>query len=246
MTKIALIHAVLPAMAPVEDAFKKLWPETRRTNLLDDSLSADREAAGSLTPEISARMMALAAYAAGTGADAVLFTCSAFGDAIDAAARALPIPVLKPNEAMFELALEAGVSIVSTPVLGRATTWSLRPSCHHNHRTGFALCPDKEPAGLPHAIIALVSSTRQMLALPTCMVLVPSTYSIPAYQTSPTLAQPTSLCLALVVLPVRSTLYNHDKVLEYARDRPGLCFLSLSLWWVSSRVKSPLTKYRMH
>jgi len=111
MTKIALIHAVLPAMAPVEDAFKKLWPETRRTNLLDDSLSADREAAGSLTPEISARMMALAAYAAGTGADAVLFTCSAFGDAIDAAARALPIPVLKPNEAMFELALEAGVSI---------------------------------------------------------------------------------------------------------------------------------------
>jgi aspartate/glutamate racemase len=111
MTKIALIHAVLPAMAPVEDAFKRLWPETRRTNLLDDSLSADREAAGHLTPELSARMMALAAYAAGTGADAVLFTCSAFGEAIDAAARALPIPVLKPNEAMFESAFEAGLAI---------------------------------------------------------------------------------------------------------------------------------------
>jgi Asp/Glu/hydantoin racemase len=111
MTKIALIHAVPPAMAPVEEAFKKLWPETRRTNLLDDSLSADREAAGRLTPEMSARIVALAAYAAGTGADAVLFTCSAFGEAIDAAARAQAIPVLKPNEAMFESAFDAGASI---------------------------------------------------------------------------------------------------------------------------------------
>jgi hypothetical protein len=108
MTKIALVHAVQAAMPPIEDAFKKLWPEARRTNLLDDSLTADREAAGSLTPQLSNRMMSLASYAAGTGADAVLFTCSAFGDAIDAAARALPLPVLKPNEAMFEAALDAG------------------------------------------------------------------------------------------------------------------------------------------
>jgi hypothetical protein len=95
-------------MPPIEEAFKKLWPEARRTNLLDDSLTADREAAGSLTPELSKRMMSLASYAAATGADAVLFTCSAFGNAIDAAARVLPLPVLKPNEAMFEAALDAG------------------------------------------------------------------------------------------------------------------------------------------
>ncbi len=111
MTKIALVHAVLAAAPPVEDAFRKLWPETRRTNLLDDSLPADREAAGRLTPELSARIRSLADYAAGTDVDAVLFTCSAFGDAIDAAARALPIPVLKPNEPMFELAFEAGARI---------------------------------------------------------------------------------------------------------------------------------------
>jgi hypothetical protein len=111
MTKIALVHAVQAAIPPIEEAFKKLWPEPRRTNLIDDSLAADREAAGSLTPELSKRMLSLASYAAETGADAVLFTCSAFGDAIDAAARALPLPVLKPNEAMFEAALDAGVRI---------------------------------------------------------------------------------------------------------------------------------------
>ncbi len=108
MTKIALVHAVQAAMSPIEDAFKRLWPEARRTNLLDNSLAADREAAGGLTPELSERTMSLASYAAGTGADAVLFTCSAFGEAIDAAAQKLPLPVLKPNEAMFEAALDAG------------------------------------------------------------------------------------------------------------------------------------------
>ncbi len=107
-TRIGLIHAVKAAMPPVEAAFSKHWPATTRFNLLDDSLPVDLEAAGALTTELSARLLALASYVAGTGAAAVLFTCSAFGPAIEAAARALPLPVLKPNEAMFERALAVG------------------------------------------------------------------------------------------------------------------------------------------
>ncbi|HTW26027.1 MAG TPA: aspartate/glutamate racemase family protein [Acetobacteraceae bacterium] len=108
MPRIALIHAVTAAVAPVQEAFRQQWPEATLVNLLDDSLSGDREAAGALTPAMSDRMMTLARYSWQAGADGILFTCSAFGEAIEAAAKVLPIPVLKPNEAMFERALESG------------------------------------------------------------------------------------------------------------------------------------------
>ncbi|MCE3271216.1 MAG: Asp/Glu/Hydantoin racemase [Ramlibacter sp.] len=103
--RIALIHATPLAVAPIQSAFQRLWPQARRMNLLDDSLSADLAAAGRLTEAMVRRFEDLARYAQGTGCDAILFTCSAFGPAIEAAARATGLPTLKPNEAMFEQAL---------------------------------------------------------------------------------------------------------------------------------------------
>ncbi|MBI4207857.1 MAG: arylsulfatase, partial [Betaproteobacteria bacterium] len=109
--RIALIHATPVAIEPIVDAFTRLWPEARTTNLLDDSLAADLAAEDRLTERMIDRFVTLARYAHGCGADAILFTCSAFGPAIEAAQAALNIPVLKPNEAMFDEALAAGKRI---------------------------------------------------------------------------------------------------------------------------------------
>jgi hypothetical protein len=106
MPRIALIHALKPSIPAIEEAFSRLWPEATLMNLLDDSLSADLAAEGSLTPGMTERFLTLSRYAVGTGADAILFTCSAFGPCIEACAREFSrIPVLKPNEAMIEEAL---------------------------------------------------------------------------------------------------------------------------------------------
>lgn len=106
--RVVLIHAVPVAMAPVEAAFQRLWPQVERSNVLDDGLPGALERAGGLTPEIHARIARLVDDAVATGAQGVLFTCSAFGEAIAAAAARASIPVLKPDEAMFAQALQAG------------------------------------------------------------------------------------------------------------------------------------------
>jgi Asp/Glu/hydantoin racemase len=108
MPRIALIHAVAVAMAPVHEAFRQLWPEAECVDILDTSLSRDRERDGELTPTMVDRFLLLAKYAEDNGAAGILFTCSAFGEAIEAAAEKAKVPVLKPNEAMFDAALAAG------------------------------------------------------------------------------------------------------------------------------------------
>jgi len=107
--RITLVHALKHSIVPIEASFAKLWPDARLMNLMDDSLSADLARDGGLSDAMTERFLGLGRYAAGTGSDAILFTCSAFGPCIEAVARAhAPMPVLKPNEAMVEQAAAKG------------------------------------------------------------------------------------------------------------------------------------------
>ncbi len=108
--RVALIHALAHSVEPVNAEFARAWPECTRMNLLDDSLSADlARGGGVLDARMTARFIALAAYAIDTGAQGILFTCSAFGPCIDAVKARWPqVPVLKPNEAMIDDAVRSG------------------------------------------------------------------------------------------------------------------------------------------
>lgn len=109
--RISLIHATPLAIAPIEAAFREIWPEAEIRSLLDEALSVDRAKEADLTPGLAARTVALARYAEGAGPAGILYTCSAFGEAIEEAARTSPLPVLKPNEAMFEEAFGHGTRV---------------------------------------------------------------------------------------------------------------------------------------
>lgn len=110
-TRICLIHAVQEAIAPAQQAFARIWPQAQLVNVLDDSLSADRAVADQLTPAMHERIGSLARYGIDLGAAGILYTCSAFGEAIETVQANASIPILKPNEAMFEEALASGTRI---------------------------------------------------------------------------------------------------------------------------------------
>ena len=109
--RIVLLHGTPVAMEPIQRAFATRWPEAEIVNLLDDSLSVDRARDHELTPRMFERFVELGGYAHRIGAEAILVTCSAFGPAIERMARELPVPVLKPNEAMFREAIGRGKRI---------------------------------------------------------------------------------------------------------------------------------------
>ncbi|MES3001515.1 MAG: aspartate/glutamate racemase family protein [Pseudomonadota bacterium] len=111
-------------MQPVQAAFGELWPQARLTNLLDDSLSQDRAAAGALDAAMTQRFIDLALYVKRCGANGILFTCSAFGPAIEAAAQAGGLPTLKPNEAMFDEALDQCAQLGGSRTIGLLTTFA--------------------------------------------------------------------------------------------------------------------------
>jgi len=111
--RIALVHALDESVRPAQEAFARLWPEAWCFDLLDTSLSADRAQATEGLAAIDGRIATLAKYArdsegVGGRTAGILFTCSAFGDAIDATKQDSPIPILRPNEAAFSAALEVG------------------------------------------------------------------------------------------------------------------------------------------
>ena len=105
-----LISALIQSPGPAEAAMRAVWPEARVTHLLDDSLASDLATLGHIAPSIIDRFLTLGHYAAGAddgrGPTAgLMFTCSAFGPAIDRVKASLSIPVVAPNEGAFEEAL---------------------------------------------------------------------------------------------------------------------------------------------
>lgn len=104
--RIALISATAGAIPPAVSGLAAEFGNAEVWNILDDKLLADADAQGGLTEQLAARMSNLIEHAIAEGADGVLLTCSMYG--VVATAATAGIPILAPDEAAFEAALEGG------------------------------------------------------------------------------------------------------------------------------------------
>jgi aspartate/glutamate racemase len=215
MTRIALIHALSHSVAPINDAFSRDWPEAQRMNLLDDSLSADLARSGKgLDDAMHERFQRLAQYAVDTGAQGILFTCSAFGPCIEAVARRhAGIPVLKPNEAMIDEAAQGqgrlGLVATFAPTLA-----SMPPEFPAGTELETALADgalDALNAGDTQRHDALIAAQAALLRERGCTRIALAQFSMARARTA---------CEAASGLPVLTTVDSAVRALR-RRARPG-------------------------
>lgn len=210
MPRLALIHALSHSVQPINDAMAREWPEATRMNLLDDSLSADLLASGrGLDAAMHRRFLDLADYAVGTGAEAILFTCSAFGPCIEAVARKYAnLPVLKPNEAMIADAEKARGPIGLIATFG-PTLESMPPEFPVSVEIRYALAEgalDALNRGDAETHDALIAEQAKRLSAAGCATIALAQFSM---------ARARSACEQATGKPVLTTV--HSAVMELKR-----------------------------
>jgi hypothetical protein len=118
--RVFLVHPTPLAMAPIDEAFKTLWPQAQTMNVLDESLYNDIPQDGTLAPAIYDRVTSLLRHCELSGADGILFSGSTFGPAVDKARIGMRVPVLRAEEAMMEQAVTLGERILLVCTAKRA------------------------------------------------------------------------------------------------------------------------------
>lgn len=109
---VALIHAVMPAMAPMREALDRGLPAARVLNLLDEGLLSEVERRGGLQPECIQRLATQIGLAIDAGAAAVLLTCTAYSTVVpEMQSRFAPVPVLAVDQVMVETAVARATRI---------------------------------------------------------------------------------------------------------------------------------------
>ena len=116
--RLVLIHTISPLLDVFNKLSAELLPGVQLMHVLDEPLLVRVRQRGHLAPEDSARLQTHVAIAEGTGADAVLVTCSTVSPCVDDVRPGANIPVMKIDEAMIAEAVAKGakIGVVATNV----------------------------------------------------------------------------------------------------------------------------------
>ena len=158
--KIGLIHATMNSVQPILEAFHKHAPYVTLVNFMDESLIYDLNAIGSVTKEMSRRLVAMASKAEGSGVDGILLTCSSFTPVVADISHLFEVPILSADISMLEKAIEMGdrIGIIATvPAAGPTTATLLKEMAEKCHKL-----IEIETAVIPEAFEALQNGKQEL------------------------------------------------------------------------------------
>lgn len=109
---ITLVHAVLPALAPMQAALEAEIPGITVRHLLDEGLSTEAVRLGGVTRVLVERMLTLLTLAAAAPSDAIVLTCTAYSTMVpEAQARFPGLPIFAVDSMMVETAVKRATRI---------------------------------------------------------------------------------------------------------------------------------------
>lgn len=112
MPTVTLVHAVLPALAPMQNALAEVMPEATVRHLLDEGLSTEAERRGGVDRACIDRMLTVLRLAVDAQTDAVMLTCTAYSTMLPEARERFPgIPFFAVDQVMVETAVARATRI---------------------------------------------------------------------------------------------------------------------------------------
>ncbi len=121
MKKLVLLHTAPANVATFSALLQEMAPEIPAEHVLDEQLLADARNAGTVTPELAARIEERL-LAADDDAGLILCTCSTIGGAAEAVTHPVAGPVLRVDRAMAEEAVARGQRILVAAALASTLT----------------------------------------------------------------------------------------------------------------------------
>jgi Asp/Glu/hydantoin racemase len=114
--KLGLVHTSATLVPVFAALCKDKLPNVEVFNIVDDSLVKGIREAGSLTPQISKRVLDYLKSAEAGGADQIMVTCSSIGPAVEVGAKEVKVPVLRVDQPMADQAVAAGkrIGVIAT------------------------------------------------------------------------------------------------------------------------------------
>ena len=114
--RLGLVHTSATLVPVFAALCKEKLPNVEVFNIVDDSLVKGIREAGSITPQISKRVLDYLKSAESGGADQIMVTCSSIGPAVEAGAKEVKVPVLRVDQPMADQAVATGkrIGVIAT------------------------------------------------------------------------------------------------------------------------------------